>query len=54
MDIDTLLSIVTASMAFTAGALMARGIDLPIWVLSLVYFVVTTLVHIVGFYFHNN
>lgn len=54
MDIDTLLSIVTASMAFTAGVLTARDIDLPIWTLCLVYIVVLTLVHVVGFYFHNN
>lgn len=54
MDIDALLSIVTASMAFTAGALTARDIDLPIWTLCLVYIVVLTLVHVVGFYFHNN
>lgn len=50
MDIDTLLSIVTASMAFTAGALIARGTNLPIWILCLVYFIVTSLFYIVVFY----
>nr|DAS19562.1 MAG TPA: hypothetical protein [Caudoviricetes sp.] len=54
MDIDMLLSIISALIAFIAGALMARDTDLPIWTLCLVYLVALTLVHVVGFYFHNN
>ena len=53
MDIDMLLSIISTLIAFIAGALMARDTDLPILALSLVYFVVTTLVHIVGLHFFN-
>lgn len=53
MDISALVSIVNALLAFTVGASIARDTDLPIWALSLVYFVVTTLVHIVGLYFYN-
>lgn len=50
MDIHMWVSIVNVLLAFTVGALMARDTDLPIWILSLVYFVVTTLVHVVGLY----
>lgn len=53
MDVDMLLSIISALIAFTAGAFMARDTDLPIWTLCLVYLVVLILVHVVGFYFHN-
>ena len=46
-------SIVDALIGFTTGVLMARAIDLPIWILCLVYFIVSTLVHIVGLYLWN-
>lgn len=53
MDMNMWVSIVNTLMAFIVGALMARDTDLPIVILSLVYFVVSTLVHIVGLYFFN-
>lgn len=50
MDIEALLSIISALIAFIAGELMARDTDLPILTLCLVYLIVTTLIYIVGFY----
>ena len=54
MDMHMWVSILNALLAFTAGVLMARDTDLPIWTLCLIYLVTLTLVHVVGFYFHNN
>ena len=42
--------IVKLLLAFTFGILMARETGLPILALCLVYFIVTTLVYIVGLY----
>lgn len=50
MDIHMWVSIVNALLDFTVGALIARGTDLPIWTLCSVYFIVTLLFYIVGFY----
>lgn len=50
MDIHMWASIANVLLAFTVGGLMAMDTDLPIWALSLVYFVVVTLVYIAGFY----
>lgn len=50
MDMHMWVTVISDLLAFTVGALMARDTDLPIWILSLVYFVVTTLVHVVGLY----
>lgn len=50
MDMHMWVSIANVLLAFTVGGLMAMDTDLPIWALSLVYFVVTILLHIVGLY----
>lgn len=50
MDMHMWVSVFNALLDFTIGALMARDTDSPIWILCLVYFIVTTLVYIVGFY----
>lgn len=50
MDMHMWVSILNALLAFTVGALMARDTDSPVWTLCLVYFIVSTLVHVVGLY----
>lgn len=53
MDMHMWVSILNALLDFTVGALIARGTNLPIWTLCLVYFIVSTLVHSVGLYLWN-
>lgn len=50
MDTSSWLSIGTVLTCFLTGVLLGRNTDTEILILCLMYFIVTILVHLIGFY----
>lgn len=50
MDMHMWVIIINNLMAFTMGFLWSREFELPVWLTFIVYFVVTTLAYMIGFY----
>lgn len=49
MDMHALGTIVSDTLAFTAGALLGRDMKISLWALSVTYFTVITLLYVIEF-----